>query len=326
MERPKVFLTRNIPKAVEILRASCDLTIHKGPRPPGREEIIRKIRDKQALLCLPLERIDRKIIASATNLKVISTYSVGYDHIDVKFAGEHGIYVGYTPEVLTETTAELAFSLMLAVARRIAEGDRLIRSGRWHGRWTYEFMLGSDVHNKTIGIIGMGRIGSALAGRCRGLGMKILYHNRKRLPESKERELGAEYRNLEELLKESDYVSLNVPLGNDTHHLMDERKLRLMKPSAYLINTSRGQVVNERALVKALKQKWIGGVALDVFEEEPLPKNSPLLKFDNVVLTPHIGSATWETRARMAEVAATNILNVLRGGKPLYAVNPDLNG
>jgi len=322
--KPKVYVTRNIPKAIEILRGSCDLTIHSKAKPPSKREIMQKIRDKDGLLCVLSDRIDREVIASAEDLKVISSYSVGYDHIDTDAATKNGIFVAYTPDVLTETTADLAFALMLAVARRVVEADKLVRRGRWKNTWSYDFMLGNDIHCKTLGIIGMGRIGSAVARRADGFKMKVLYHSRSRLSIDKESELNATYRELDDLLKESDFVSLHLSLGKDTYHLMSEQKFRLMKSNAYLINTSRGQVVDERALAKALRMKWIAGAALDVFEREPVTKDSPLLRFDNVVLVPHIGSASRETRERMAEVAALNILNVLKGGKPLYAVNPVL--
>ncbi len=321
MKKPKVYLTRKIPKAIEILRDSCELTAHDDTIAPSKREIISRIRDKDGLLCNLSDKIDVEVIAAAKNLKVISSYSVGYDHIDIRAATEHGIYVAYTPEVLTETTADLAFALMLSVARRIVEGDRLVRRGKWKGAWSYEFMLGHDVHHKTLGIIGLGRIGSALARRANGFKMKVLYYKRNRLTVDKEKELNVEYRDLNELLRESDFVSVNLALDKDTYHLIDEKKLKLMKNSSFLINTARGQVVDEGALGKALRNKWIAGAALDVFEKEPIPRNSPLLKFDNVVLVPHIGSASRETRDKMAEVAATNLLNVLKGEKPLYAVN-----
>ncbi|MGH9934235.1 MAG: 2-hydroxyacid dehydrogenase [Nitrososphaerales archaeon] len=321
MKKPKVYLTRKIPKAIEILQGSCEVTVHNSTNAPSKKEIISKIKDKDGLLCILSDKIDGEVIASAKNLKVISSFSVGYDHIDIDAATKRGIYVAYTPEVLTETTADLAFALMLSVARRIVEGDRLVRRGKWKGNWSYEFMLGYDAHNKTLGIIGLGRIGSALARRTNGFKMKVLYYRRNRLSVEKEKELNVEYRELDKLLRESDFVSINLALDKDTYHLIDETKLKLMKNSSFLINTARGQVVDEKALVKALRNKWIAGAALDVFEKEPLPKNSPLLKFDNVVLVPHIGSASRETRDKMAEVAAINLLNVLKGEKPLYAVN-----
>ena len=321
MKKPKVYLTRKIPKAIEILQDFCELTVHNNTIAPSGKEIISKIRDKDGLLCNLSDKIHSEVIAAAKNLKVISSYSVGYDHIDVSAATKRGIYVAYTPEVLKETTADLAFALMLAAARRIAEGDRLIRRGKWKGKWSYEFMLGHDVYKKTLGIIGMGRIGSAIARRAKGFEMKVLYYKRNRLPSDMERELNVEYKELSDLLHASDFVSINLALSKDTYHLIDEKKLKLMKNNSFLINTARGQVVDERALVKALRNEWVAGAALDVFENEPLPKNSPLLKFDNVVLVPHIGSATRETRDKMAEVSALNVLNVLKGGKPLYAVN-----
>ena len=324
MKRSKVYVTSNIPKAIEILRRSCVLTIHNKAKAPNKKEIIRKISDKDALLCVLSDRIDSEVISSARNLKVISSYSVGYDHIDIDAATKRGIYVAYTPDVLTETTADLAFALMMAVARRIVEGDRLIRSGKWKDVWSYDFMLGNDLHGKTLGIIGMGRIGSALARRAAGFDMKILYHKRNRLSIDKERELNVEYSELDNLLKNSDFVSMHVSLNNDTYHMIDEDRLRLMKANAYLINTARGSIIDEKALVKALRNKWIAGAALDVYEKEPIAKNNALLKFDNVVLVPHIGSASRETRERMAEVAAINLLDVLKVEKPLYAVNPEV--
>lgn len=322
MGRPKVYVTRNIPKSVEMLREFCDLTIANNRGALTKNDIIKKIGDKDALLCILSDRIDNEVIDAAHNLKVISSYSVGYDHIDVEAATKRGIYVAYTPDVLTETTADLAFALVLTVARRIVEGDRLVRMGGWRHKWSYDFMLGSDVHGKTMGIVGMGRIGSTLAKRASGFEMRILYHNRKRLAYEEEGKLNAEYRQMTDLLKESDFVSIHLPLRRETYHLMNEQNLKFMKNSAYLINTSRGQVVDEKALIRALRKKWIAGAALDVFEKEPIAKDNPLLKLDNVVLVPHIGSATKETRGRMAQVAAMNILNVLGGGKPLYTVNP----
>ena len=322
--KPKVYVTRNIPKAIEMLKEHCEVTFHKNEKAPSKKEVIKNIKDKDGILCVLSDSIDGQVINSGERLKVISSYSVGYDHIDVDAATKRGIYVTYTPEVLTETTADLAFALMMAVARRVVEGDELVRRGKWKDAWYYDFMLGNDLHGKTLGIIGMGRIGSALARRASGFKMKILYHNRNRLPLDREKELDVEYRGLNDLLRESDFVSIHVSLSNDTYHMINEKKLRLMKPNAYLINTSRGSVIDEKALAKALKQKWIAGAALDVFEKEPIAKDNQLLKLDNVVLVPHIGSASRETRDKMAEVAAINLLNVLKGEKPLYLVNPEV--
>lgn len=324
MRRPAVYVTRNIPKAMEILSRSCDLIIHKKSRSPSKMEIIKNVRDKDGLLCSLSDNIDSEVISSAKRLRVISSYSVGYDHIDIEAATKHGICVTYTPEVLTETTADLAFALLLATARRIAEADAFVRRGKWgNTNWKYDFMLGSDVYGKTLGIIGLGRIGSAVARRAKGFNMNVLYHNRNRLSMGKENELSIQYRSIEDLLKESDFVSIHLPLTKNTFHLLNEQKMKLMKPTAYLINTARGPIVDERALIKALQKKWIAGAGLDVFEKEPLSSSNKLLKFKNVVLAPHIGSASTETREKMAEVAAVNLLNVLNGKKPLYTVNPE---
>ena len=324
MRRPAVYVTRNIPKAVQILSGSCDLTIHKRSTSPSKIEIIKNVEDKDGLLCSLSDNIDSEVITCAERLKVISSYSVGYDHIDIEAAAKRGICVAYTPEVLTETTADLAFALLLATARRIAEADALVRKGKWnHNGWRYDFMLGSDIYGKTLGIIGLGRIGSAVARRAKGFSMNVLYHNRNRLSLEKENELSVKYRSLDDLLKESDFVSIHLPLTKNTLHLLNEQKLKLMKPTAYLINTARGSILDERALIKALQKKWIAGAGLDVFEKEPLSRNNQLLKFKNAVLAPHIGSATTETREKMAEVAAVNLLNVLNGKKPLYTVNPE---
>lgn len=322
MKKPSVYVTRNIPKAIRILSRSCNLTVHKRNALPSKKEIIRNVRDKDGLLCSLSDTVDSEVINAGKKLKVISSYSVGYDHIDIDAATKRGICVTYTPEVLTETTADLAFALLLAAARRIAEADSLVRRGRWRDGWKYDFMLGTDVHGKKLGIVGLGRIGAAVAKRARGFNMKVLYHNRKRLSDEMEKELAVEYRSLDDLLKESDFVSVHLPLSKETFHLLKEQKLKLMKPTSYLINTARGSIIDEKALVKALKKKWIAGAALDVFEKEPLSRNSQLLKMNNVVLAPHIGSASRETREKMAEVAAMNLYNVLNGKRPLFTVNP----
>ncbi len=320
LKKPSVYMTRYIPKAAEILSASCDLTVHKGRTFPSKKDIIKNVRNKDGLLCSLSDVIDNEVIVATKKLRVISSYSVGYDHIDIDTATRYGICVTYTPEVLTETTADLAFTLLLTTARRITEADVLVRSGQWRSGWKYDFMLGSDINGKTLGIIGLGRIGSAVAKRSNGFKMRVLYHDRNRLPIEKEDELAVEYRSLDDLLKESDFVSIHLPLNNDTFHLFNEQKLKLMKPTSYLINTARGSIIDEKALIRALKQKWIAGAGLDVFETEPISRNNLLLKMNNIVLAPHVGSSTTETREKMAEVAAMNLLNVLNGKKPLYEV------
>jgi glyoxylate reductase len=318
----KVFVTRRIPEAgLQLLEKECDVTVNPEDRVLSKAEIIAGVRGKDGLLCLLTDRIDGEVMDASPRLKVISNYAVGFDNIDVRAATQRGIVVTNTPGVLTETTADLAWALLMAAARRIVEADRFTRAGRWAG-WAPMLMLGRDVWGKTLGIVGMGRIGTAVARRARGFGMRILYHSRTRKPQL-EGELGAEWTDLKTLLAQSDFVSLHVPLTDKTHHLIGEPELRLMKPTAYLINTSRGPVVDEKALVKALKEGWIAGAGLDVFEAEP--KLHPgLAGLDNVVLAPHIGSASHETRGKMAVMAANNLLTVLKGRVPPNLVNPQV--
>ncbi len=324
MVRPKVYVTRRLPfPAFELLKKYCDVDLHDSDEPPSREELKEHARGKDALLCLLTDKIDREIMDLAPNLKVISTYSVGYDHIDIEEATRRGIYVTHTPGVLTEAVADLAWALLLAVARRVVEADRCVREGGWTIAWYPTFMLGSAVYGKTLGIIGLGRIGTAVARRAKGFNMRVIYYSRTRKPWLEE-ELGLEFKSLEEVLRESDFVVLTVALTEETYHMIGERELRLMRPTAYLINVSRGAVVDTQALVRALREGWIAGAALDVFEEEPLPRGHPLTELDNVVLTPHIGSATHETRAKMAELAVKGLLSVLAGKEPEHLVNPEV--
>ncbi|MEM2855897.1 MAG: D-glycerate dehydrogenase [Candidatus Nitrosocaldaceae archaeon] len=310
MER--VYLTRNIPKAVSMLKEYFELIIHDSTKPPDRYEIVKNVSNVYAILCSPSDNIDSIVINAANKLRVISTYSVGYDHIDLASANARGIIVGYTPNVLTNATADLTFALLLAIARRVVEGDKLIRSAKWSNIYEYNFMLGRDLEGKILGIIGLGRIGAAVARRAAGFGMKIVYNSR-------EKKNIYEYLSLDELLKVSDFVSIHTPLNEHTYHMIGEKELKSMKRCAYLINTARGKIVDERALIRALKEGWIAGAALDVYEQEPLVA-SELIELDNVVLTPHIGSATIETRERMAEIAALNIINPYKGLEPIYRV------
>ena len=316
-----VLITRPILEpGFSILKKNSDVVLPE--RPPAKEELVCLVRDVDALVCHLTDKIDRDVIRAANKLKVISTVSVGVDHIDVEEATKRGIPVAYTPEVLTEATADLTWALILATCRRVVEGDRLVREGKWKG-WSIDFMLGHEVFGSTLGIIGMGRIGQAVARRAKGFGMKVIYYSRRRKPEV-EKELGVEYRELDDLLREADVVSVNVALTPETYHLIDERKLKLMKRNAVLINTARGSVIDEKALIKALKEGWIAGAGLDVFEKEPLPPDSPLVKMENVVLTPHIGSASYRTRAKMSEIAALNVVKALRGEKPIYVFNEEI--
>ena len=323
--KPKVFVTRKIPPpGIELLKEFCEVDVFPYERPPFKDEIIERLKDKDAILCLLTDKIDKEVLESSKNLKVISSFSVGVDHIDVDEATRRGIYVTYTPGVLTEATADFTWALLLAIARRLVEADKFIRSKSWKIQWSPTMLLGSDVYGKTIGIIGLGRIGLAVARRAKGFNMKILYFDVNRIPLDLEKELNAEFCSLERLLKESDFITLHVPLNKSTYHMIGENELRLMKPTALLINTSRGAVIDEKALIKALKEKWIAGAALDVFEKEPIDEDNPLLSMDNVVLTPHIASATHEARSKMAEVSAKNLLSVLRGEMPQFLVNPEV--
>ena len=297
----------------KIVESGIEVIQWTEEKAPPKKWILDNVSNVDGILCTLNTKIDKEVISAAKNLKVISTYSVGFDHIDVKEAKSRGIRLGYTPEVLTETTADLIFGLILAVARRIVEGDKLIREGKWMIPWQPDFLLGYDVYGKTLGIIGMGRIGKAVYRRAKGFNMRVIYTSR-----TKKDDIDAELVSFEELLKQSDFVVITVDLNESTYHMINESTLRLMKKTAFLINASRGKVIDEKALVKALEEKWIAGAALDVFEEEPINKDHPLLKFSNVVLTPHIGSATFETRHKMAEIAVENLFRGLRGEKLIY--------
>ena len=322
MVKPKVYITRMLPPpALDILREYCEVEANPREEPPSKNELISRLKDKHALLCLLTDKIDAEIMDAAPNIRVISTYSVGYDHIDVEEATKRGIYVTNTPGVLTDAVADFTLALMLAIARRVAEADSYVKSGGWRVAWSPTLFLGYSVYGRTLGIVGLGRIGIAVAERARGFNMQVIYYDVQRPPLEVERRLNAEYKPLEELLRESDFVTLHVPLTRETYHLIGERELRLMKKTAFLINTSRGPVVDTRALAKALEDGWIAGAALDVFEKEPIEKHNPLLKLPNVVLTPHIASATVEARSKMAEIAALNIISVLKGERPQYLVN-----
>lgn len=324
MSLGRVYVTRPIPQAgLDLLRQECEVTVFEDQdRLPTKEEVIEGVRGKDALLCLLTEEITAEVMDAAPDLKVISNYAVGYNNIDVEAATARGIVVTNTPGVLTETTADFAWALLMAVARRVVEADRFTRAGKFQG-WGPLLFLGSDVYGKCLGIIGMGRIGQAIARRARGFDMRVLYYNRRRVDPAIENELQATYVPLDELLREADYVVLTVPLTPETHHLIGPRELAMMKPTAYLINPARGPVVDEKALVEALKNRTIAGAALDVFEEEP--KLTPgLIELDNVVLAPHIASATTETRTKMAIMAAENLLAVLRNQRPKHIVNPEV--
>ena len=319
--QPFVLVTRTIPEiGRKILSNYCKIEV-LGHNPPSRKHLLDKVEKADAILCLLTERIDKDVFDIARKLKVVSTMSSGVDHIDVIESTKRGIYVTNTPDVLTDATADLTWALILTVSRRIVEADNFVRNGKWSIPWSPTLLLGSNVFGKILGIIGMGRIGLAVAKRAKGFGMKIQYYSRNRLKKSYENELDADYISLDELLSTSDYITIHAPLSKETHHLINKDRIRKMKYSAFLINTSRGSIVDENSLVQALEKHWIKGAALDVFEKEPIHKKNPLLKLNNIILTPHIGSATNQTRSIMAEIAATNLIESLSGRIPKYLVN-----
>ena len=322
--KPKIFITRKLPgEVISKIAEYYEVEVWKDYQPPPRRVLSEKIKTIDALGSLLTDKIDKALLDEAPNIRIIAQYAVGYDNIDVEECTKRGIYVTNTPGVLTEAVADLTWALILAVARRIVEADRFVRSGAWEETrtgWHPTMMLGVDVHGKVLGVVGLGRIGSAVARRAKCFNMKILYYDVERKLEL-EKELGAEYVDLDYLLSNSDFVTLHVPLTKATHHLIGERELKIMKPTAYLINTSRGAVVDERALIKALEKGWIAGAALDVFEVEPTPKDNPLLKFYNVIVAPHIGSASRETRERMAMMVAENLIAFAKGEIPPNLVN-----
>lgn len=319
--RKKVFMTRTFPDfAVKELKKDFDVEIHKGPFPISKKKLISKIKNKDGLICYPYDNIDKDVIKSGTKLKTISTFSVGYDHIDIKFAKEKKIRIGYTPNILTIATADLTITLMLDLLRRVTEGDRLIRSGKWSSVFGAITFVGEEVSGKTLGILGLGRIGLAVAKRAQAFGIKVIYHNRTRLSPKKEKSLRVSYVTQNELFRKSDIVSLHLPYSKKTHELIKLPLLKKMKKQSYIINTARGKIIKEKDLIVALKRKIIAGAALDVFFQEPIGKNHPLAKMQNVVLAPHIGSSSIITRTKMVELTVKNLKLGLAGKKLIYAV------
>jgi glyoxylate reductase len=317
----KILLTRRIHNfAVKELKKKYDVEIYTGMIPMPKKLLISKIKDKDGLICYPYDSIDADVINAGTKLKAISTYSVGYDHIDVKTATSRGIPVGYTPEVLTRATADMTMALMLSLFRRIPEGDKLIRNDKWNTIFgPYEF-LGTDLYQKTLGIFGMGRIGKAVVKRAAGFEMNIIYHNRTRLSIKEEKKLGVKYVSLDNLFRTSDVVSIHSPHTPQTHKIVNLKLLKKMKKTSFLINTARGKIINEKDLAIALKRKIIAGAGLDVFQREPINSKHPIVKMNNSILTPHSGSATIETRKKMAEITIRNLVLSLSGRKPIYQV------
>ena len=325
MVKPKVYVTRQLfPEAMEILEPVASVEVFEGvDNAIPRDLLLEKVKDVEGLLPLLTERIDGELMDAGEKLRVVSNYAVGFNNIDVEAATERGIYVTNTPGILTDTTADAAFALLMAIARRIPEADRHIRAQGWIHAWGPRMYIGSDVHGKTLGILGMGRIGSAMAKRAKGFDMDVVYHDVYRR-EDLEEELGIIYKHRDDVMRSADFLSLHVPLTPETHHMMGTEELASMKETAFLINTSRGPVVDEKALAEALRDGVIAGAGLDVFETEPVSHDSPLLGLDNIVLTPHLASGSIETRTKMATTAATNIVSVLQGKVPPCLVNPEV--
>ena len=313
-DRPNVFVARVIPEeGLAAIRAACEMDLWEDELPPPREELLRRVAGCDGVLTLLTDRVDDEFLdAAGKKLRVVSNYAVGFDNIDVAACARRGIPVGNTPGVLTETTADLAWALLMAAARRLPEGDRYVRDGNWK-TWGPLLLLGPDVHGATIGIVGFGRIGQAVARRARGFGMEILYHDVQELPPEVTEPLGATYLPLEELLPRSDFVSLHVNLSPVTRHLIKAETLAWMKPTAVLVNTSRGPVVDQAALADALRDGVIWAAGLDVTDPEPIPMDDPLVGLDNCLIVPHIASASRATRGKMAAMAAANLVAGVRG-------------
>jgi glyoxylate reductase len=327
MPKPKVFVSRKLPEpALSQLLQACDADVWQGELPPDRETLLNKVTSIDGLLCLLTDSVDGGVMdAASPQLKVISNCAVGVDNIDLAAATERGIPVGNTPGILTETTADFAFALLMVAARRVVEADRFVREGRWQ-TWGLTLLLGQDISGATLGIIGYGRIGRAVARRASGFGMRILIYDPEYVPEPDSDGIAVEAVDLPTLLAESDFVSLHTPLTADTHHLIGAEELALVKPTAILINTARGPVVDPDALYRALTTKQLGGAALDVTEPEPISPDDPLLTLPNVVVAPHIASASHATRGKMAQMAVDNLLAGLRGERLPNCVNPEVYG
>ena len=321
--RPRILVTRaTFPEVIERLRGSFDVEDNQKDDTPWRgEDLRRRLEDKDGVLSTGSDRFDAAVLGGAPRLKAVCNVAVGYNNIDLAACGERGILATNTPEVLDDTTADTAWALLMAAARRITEAERWLRAGNWKG-WKNDQFLGVDVHHATLGIIGMGRIGQAIARRAKGFSMRVLYHNRRRVPKALEKALAARYVSMERLLKESDFVSLNMPYSPEVHHLIGARELALMKPTAVIVNAARGGIIDDGALVQALKERRIAAAGLDVFEGEP-KFNPGFLEVDNVALVPHIGSATRATRTAMAMLASRNLGAALSGRRPPNLLNPE---
>ncbi|MDQ7027842.1 MAG: D-glycerate dehydrogenase [Anaerolineae bacterium] len=320
--KPRVFITRTIPeKALKMIAAACEVIVWDAETPPPRPKLLDELALADGVVSMLTEKIDREALDAAPKLRIISNYAVGYDNVDIEAASERDIPVGNTPGVLTETTADQAFMLLLAAARRLPESIKYVKEGQWQ-TWFPLQMLGQEVSGATLGIIGLGRIGYAMTKRAKGFGMKFLYHGGSTI-EYVERS-GAKKVDLETLLTQSDFISIHAPLNDDTRGMIGAEELKLMKNTAILINTARGGVIQTDALLHALKNNIIASAALDVTDPEPLPSDHPLLALDNCIVVPHLGSATHQTRERMGEIAAENLLLGLRGEHLTHCVNPQV--
>lgn len=321
--RAKVYVTRLLPKpAMDQIHSFCDAEVWEGELPPPRDILLEKVRDVEGLLSLLTDKIDAELMDKAPKLRVISNNAVGFDNIDVSEATRRGIIVGNTPGVLTDTTADFAFALMLAASRRVVEADKAVRAGKWK-TWGPMIFLGQDIHGATLGIIGLGRIGAAIARRAKGFGMKLLYFDVARQKQLED-ELGVQYVELDKLLAESDFVTIHTDLTPQTHHLISAKQFEKMKRTSILVNTARGPIVDNMALYEALRDGKIAYAALDVTDPEPLPPDHPLLTLDNVIIAPHIASASVATRTKMALMAADNLIAGLKREMPPNPVNPEV--
>ncbi len=322
-QQPKIYVTRRLPEeALAPLRTCGEVQVWESDHAIPRETLLQEIIDTVALLGMVTERIDDDLLDHAPQLRIVANMAVGYDNVDVPALTRRGVVLTNTPGVLTETTADLTFALMLGIARRIGEGERRVRAGRWPV-WSPFVFLGTDVHHATLGIIGLGRIGIEVAKRARGFDMRVLYHNRSQNKDAEE-QLGCTRVDMDTLLSESDFVVVLVPLGPQTHRLISTPQLKKMKPTAFLVNAARGPIVDAPALYEALRDNVIAGAALDVTDPEPLPADDPLLTLDNCLVVPHVGSASIATRTRMATLAAENIAAFLSGRRPPTPVNPQV--
>jgi len=321
--KPAVLVTKRIfPQAIAYLKEHAELDYAESDDGLPAQELATRIRGKQAVVSQLMDKFTPEVLATLEGIKVIANVAVGYDNIDVPAATRLGILVTHTPDVLTDTTADFAFTLLMAAARRVVEGHHYVHSGQWT-KWRVDLLVGQDVHHRTLGIFGMGRIGQAVARRAAGFAMRVIYHDSRRTPEAVEKELALELVSAERLLREADFVSLHVPLMPETRHLIGARELRMMKPTAILVNTSRGPVVDEPALAEALEQRVIAGAGLDVYENEPRV-HPLLLKLENVVLAPHIASASVDTRIKMSMMAAENAVAGIEGRRPPNLLNPEV--